>query len=116
MNDYTFEITDSDYWRVEKGYSKNNGKDLDFDRLENDLFHKIRLKELVVSGNILVNFGSIDNNSNVSLLVATKTFQLKQNVAQVVGNKDPKKRLRGNVVCGVKVRSKEGVLPYRWRT
>ena len=115
MSKYEFIITDPEYWRVETGFSTNGGKELDFEKLSNDLAEKVRLKILLVSGDQLVNFGSPDNNSNVSLLVSTKCFQLKQNVAEVVGNTNPEKRLRGSIVTGVKVRSKTGVSPYRVR-
>lgn len=116
MSKYEFVITDPEYWRVEKGFSKNDGKELDFEKLRDDLAEKVRLKILLVSGDRLVNFGSPDNNSNISVLVSTKCFQLKQNVAEVVGNTNPAKRLRGSIVSGVKVRSTTGVSPYRMRT
>lgn len=115
MNDYIFEVTDPDHWKHEKGYLKDNGYELDVDRLQTDLLNKISSTELVVSGNILVDFGSVDHNLNISLLLATKKFELAQIVVHPNGNADLGKRLAGDVVAGVKVRSTKGPLPYRWR-
>lgn len=115
MKNYTFEITDPEYWKSVRGYAVNGGKDLDIERLNHDLIAQIKLNVFVVSGNTLIDFGGPTNNANISLLVATQHFEIKKNVVQAAGNKDPKKKLRGTVVSGVKVRCTNGALPYRWR-
>lgn len=115
MQDYKFEITDPDYWRDKKGYSLNGGKDLNLESLVIDLCRKIRSREILVSGNLLLNFGAIETNMNVAFLMQTRGFQIKDNVFQVSDTDSPKKKLAGHVVRGVKVRNENGPLPYRSR-
>lgn len=115
MQNYKFEITDSDYWRDQKGFSMNGGEDLDLESLVMDLCKKIRSKEILVSGNLLLDFGAIDTNINVSILMKKKVLEIKDNVVQVSGTDNPEKKLAGDVIRGVKVRNTNGDLPYRRR-
>jgi len=115
MLDYKFEITDSEYWRDKKGFSMNGGKDLDLESLVIHLCKKIRSKEILVSGDLLLDFGAIETNCNVSFLMATKEFEMKENVFKVKDSPDETKSLKGQVIRGVKVRNTNGELPYRRR-
>ena len=115
MQKFSIEITDTEYWRVQKGYSKNNGKELNRELLISDLYNQIRLNHLLISGDLLVNFGKLDLNNDISLLVKTETFSMNQNVFEVSGNKDSKKKLKGVVIPGIRIRSNGSALPYRSR-
>lgn len=111
---YIFEITDKEYWRVDRGYSKNEGTTLDINKLQEHLRWAVKNKQLLVSGNRLIDFGQEDN-CNLSMMIATNNFRLKGDFAEMVGNTDPTRRLRGKLIPGISVRSTTGVLPYRSR-
>ena len=115
MQDYIFQITNPQYW-IKMGYSKNNGEELDIEKLENFLKEKIRSKVLLVSGDLLINFGSKIDNSNAEFLLDRGEFEIDEIIFQLKGNHSEDNKLRGDVLRGIKVRSKTGELPYRRRT
>jgi len=110
---FRFEITDQEYWKNIRGYSRNNGQVLDMEKLTTDLLEKIRCNVLLVSGDVLVDFGSIAENSSVQTLLELKRVELEKDV--LVVNNAPDNKLRGKTLHGVKVRSLTGVAPYRKR-
>lgn len=114
MENYIFEITNLEYWK-KMGYSKNNGEDVDIEKLQNELIQKINSKILLISGDLLINFGSKYNNSNAEFLLNREEFEVDEIIFQLKGTDGDDHKLSGDVLRGVKVRSKTGELPYRWR-
>jgi len=110
---FTFNVTDQEYWKNKRGYSKSNGKVLDIESLTSDLLEQIRNKEILVSGDLLVHFGNSHNNSNVDIMLETGCARLKRNILSATNL--PNKILRGKTLRGINVQSLTGVSPYRLR-